>query len=64
MCGAKDWTRTSNTRIFNLLLYHWSYRGMFGEKYGNRTRDSGITTRGFATKLTTPLIGTGTRDRT
>ena len=26
---------------------------VFGWKYGNRTRDSGITTRGFATKLTT-----------
>lgn len=28
---------------------------MVGEMYGNRTRDSGITTRGFATKLTSPL---------
>lgn len=27
---------------------------VFGEKYGNRTRDSGITIRGFTTKLTTP----------
>jgi hypothetical protein len=26
----------------------------FGELYENRTRDNGITTRGFATKLITP----------
>ena len=25
--GAYDWTRTSNTWIFNPLLYHWSYAG-------------------------------------
>jgi hypothetical protein len=25
--GAANWTRTSNTRIFSPLLYHWSYCG-------------------------------------
>ena len=25
--GTTNWTRTSNTRIFNPLLYHWSYCG-------------------------------------
>ena len=29
-----------------------------GEKYENRTRDSGITTRGFATKLISPYRNT------
>ena len=29
-----------------------------GEKYGNRTRDNGITTRGFATKLISPYVNT------
>ncbi len=33
-------------------LYQQSLTGV---SYENRTRDSGITTRGFATKLTTPL---------
>ena len=37
---------------------------VFGEKYGNRTRDSGITIRGFTTKLTTPLPGAATWNRT
>ena len=31
MFGAKDWDRTSDTRIFNPLLYHLSYIGI---KYG------------------------------
>lgn len=26
--GAISWTRTSNTRIFSPLLYHWSYYGL------------------------------------
>ncbi len=26
--GAKDWDRTSDTRIFNPLLYHLSYIGI------------------------------------
>ena len=26
--GAYEWTRTTNTRIFNPLLYHWSYTGI------------------------------------
>ena len=28
MFGAKDWDRTSDTRIFNPLLYHLSYIGI------------------------------------
>ena len=31
-----------------------SRQNYFGESYEDRTRDSGITTRGFTTKLTTP----------
>ena len=31
---------------------------ILGEKYGNRTRDNGITTRGFATKLISPYVNT------
>ena len=26
--GTNSWTRTSNTRIFSPLLYHWSYVGI------------------------------------
>ena len=37
---------------------------LLGESYENRTRDSGITTRGFTTKLTTPLPGAATWNRT
>ena len=33
-------------------------RNKLGEKYGNRTRDNGITTRGFATKLISPYVNT------
>lgn len=29
-----------------------------GVSYENRTHDSGITTRGFATKLTSPYVNT------
>jgi hypothetical protein len=50
--GAEEWIRTSDTRIFNPLLYQLSYIGVYGLTYENRTHDSGITTRGFAIKLT------------
>ena len=45
--GAKDWDRTSDTRIFNPLLYHLSYIGkLFGggmvESNSNRFRDPSV----------------------
>jgi len=32
----------------------YTLQSIHGVQYENRTRDSGITTRGFATKLTAP----------
>ncbi len=43
--GAISWTRTSNTRIFNPLLYHWSYYGKFGSPAWDRTTDTLINSQ-------------------
>ncbi len=48
MCGAPGKIRTCDPRIRNPLFYPTELRvHVFGEKYGDRTHDGGITIRGF-----------------
>ena len=47
-----------------MLHYHFAILPMFGVSNENRTHDSGITTRGFTTKLWTPYRNTLLKLRT
>ena len=55
--GAYEWTRTTNTWIFNPLLYHWSYTGIkfLGVLYGLRSHTTTFTELGATTTLIAPL---------
>ena len=54
--GAYEWTRTTNTWIFNPLLYHWSYAGIkfFGVNNGLRSHTTTFTESGASTTLCSP----------
>ena len=51
--GGEGQDRTDDLRVMNPALSPAELHH-HGVSYENRTHDSGITTRGFATKLTSP----------
>jgi hypothetical protein len=53
--GAPGRNRTAYLLVTNQLHRQQCFRGVSGVSNENRTHDSGITTRGFTTKLWTPL---------
>jgi hypothetical protein len=53
--GAPGRNRTACLLVTNQLHRQQCFRGLIGVSNENRTHDSGITTRGFTTKLWTPL---------
>ena len=57
MCGSDGQDRTADLGVMNPALSPAELHHL-GVSNENRTHDSGITTRGFATKLWTPYGNT------
>ena len=56
--GGWEWESNSHYAAYTSpFLTNWNIP-THGQKYEDRTHDSGITTRGFTTKLTSPYVNT------